>query len=79
MSQTDKLYRLQEMCSDDFFTRNLSPDKCDVALLCFNIGQRSSLESLIARSGANSRRTLGHRVPLYLLVGCQADKVIYLF
>ena len=37
------------MCSDDFFTRNLSPDKCDVVLLCFNIGQRFSLESLIAR------------------------------
>ena len=66
------------MCSDDFFTRNLSPDTFDVALLCFNIGQRSSLESLIARSGANYRRTLGHRVPLRLLVGCQADKVIYL-
>ena len=63
------------MCSDDFFTRNLSPDTFDVALLCFNIGQRSSLESLIARSGANSRRTLGHRAPLRLLVGCQADKV----
>ena len=78
MSQTDKLYRLQEMCSDDFFTRNLSPDTFDVALLCFNIGQRSSLESLIARSGANSRRTLGHRAPLRLLVGCQADRVIYL-
>ena len=78
MSQTDKLYRLQEMCSDDFFTRNLSPDKRDVALLCFNIGQRSSLESLIARSGAAYRRTLGHRVPLRLLVGCQADMVIYL-
>ena len=66
------------MCSDDFFTRNLSPDTFDVALLCFNIGQRSSLESLIARSGANSRRTLGHRAPLRLLVGCQADRVIYL-